>query len=63
VKLNSRFGEYESSIRVDQGNLVYIRRVKMNKGQYPANTYQEMIDFFKGINKADNMKMVFMSKT
>jgi hypothetical protein len=63
VKLTSRFGEYEASVKVDQGNLVYIRRVKMNKGQYPANTYQEMVDFFKGINKADNMKMVFMSKT
>jgi hypothetical protein len=63
VKLMSRFGEYESSVKVDQGNLVYIRRIKMNKGQYPANTYQEMVDFFKGINKADNMKMVFMSKT
>jgi hypothetical protein len=63
VKFASRFGEYEASVKLDQGNLVYIRRVKMNKGEYPANTYQEMVDFFKGINKADNMKMVFMNKT
>jgi hypothetical protein len=63
IKLTSRFGEYEASVKVDQGKLVYIRRVKMNKGEYPANTYQEMVDFFKGVSKADNMKMVFMSKT
>jgi hypothetical protein len=63
VKLKTKFGEYEATYKVDQGNLVYIRKLKMNKGEFPPETYQEMIDFFKGMNKADNTKLVFMSKT
>jgi hypothetical protein len=63
VKLKSTFGEYEATYKVDQGSLVYIRKLKMNKGEFPPESYQEMIDFFKGMNKADNTKLVFMSKT
>jgi hypothetical protein len=63
TKVKSRFGEYESTFTVDQGSLLYIRRVKMNKGEYPAETYKELTEFYRNINKADNTKLVFMSKT
>lgn len=63
AKVKSRFGEYESSFTVDQGSLLYIRRVRMNRGEYPAETYKELTDFYRNINKADNTKLVFMSKT
>jgi hypothetical protein len=63
VKLSSRFGEYESSYTLDQGLVVYTRRLKINKGRYPANTYQEFIDFYKSISRADNAKLVFLNKT
>jgi hypothetical protein len=63
VKLTSRFGQYEVSYKVDQGSLVYTRKIKMVKGEFPAESYQEMIDFYKSINKADHTKLVFLSKT
>ncbi|MDQ2658034.1 MAG: hypothetical protein M3Y60_11500, partial [Bacteroidota bacterium] len=63
VNIESRFGEYHASFKVEQGNLVYIRKVKMNKGEFPPASYQELIDFYRGMNKADNIKMVFMTKT
>ncbi len=63
VNIESRFGEYHASFKVEQGNLVYIRRVRMNRGEFPATSYGELIDFYRGMNKADNIKMVFMSKT
>jgi hypothetical protein len=63
VKINNRFGEYESSFKIDQGNLVYTRKVKMNKGEFPAESYGELIDFYRNISKADNAKLVFMNKT
>ncbi len=62
-KISSRFGEYEASYKVDQGKLVYIRRVKMNKGEFPPESYAELIDFYRSINKADNIKIVFLTKT
>jgi hypothetical protein len=63
VKLTSRFGEYEATFTLDQDKLIYIRRVKMNKGEFPPESYNELIEFYRNLSKADNTKMVFLSKT
>jgi transglutaminase-like putative cysteine protease len=63
VKLKNRFGEYEASFKVDQNSLIYIRRIRMNEGVFPAETYTELQEFYKSVSKADATKIVFMSKT
>lgn len=63
VQLTSIFGEYEARYKVDQGTMVYIRKVKMHKGKFPPSAYPDLVEFFRGISKADNTKMVFMTKT
>jgi hypothetical protein len=63
VKLKTRFGEYECSYRIDQGNLIYVRKVVMHKGSFPTESYNELIDFYRGMSRADNNKLVFMNKT
>jgi len=63
VKLKSRFGEYESSYKLDQGLVVYTRKMIVYKGRYPASAYQEFTDFYKSVSKADNAKLVFLNKT
>ena len=63
VVLKSRFGEYESRYLMEADKLVYIRKMKRYKGEFPAESYQELTDFYRSINKADNTKMVFLSKT
>lgn len=63
VTIKSRFGVYESSYQLDQGQVVYIRKMVVFKGRYPAESYQELIDFYKGVSRADNSKLVFLTKT
>jgi transglutaminase-like putative cysteine protease len=63
VKLKNVFGEYESAFSLDQGKIIYIRRLKMNKGEFPAESYSELTDFYKAIIKADNEKIVLVNKT
>jgi hypothetical protein len=63
VNLRTRFGEYEASYLLDQGRLIYVRKLKMNKGEFPAESYSELVEFYRNMNKADNTKMVFLSKT
>lgn len=63
VQLKSIFGEYEASYKIDQGTLLYTRKVKINKGEFPPSSYQDLVNFYRSISKADNTKMVFMSKT
>ncbi len=62
-KHSSQFGEYESSFQMDKDGLLYIRKVKIKEGQYPASAYQELTDFYKNLNKSDNIKIVLLSKT
>lgn len=63
VKISSKFGEYESSYTLDQGLVVYTRKIKINKGRFPASNYTEFIDFYKSVNRADHAKLVFLTKT
>lgn len=63
IKITSRFGEYEASFQVDQGSVVYTRKIKVYKGRFPAESYQELSDFYRSVNKADNTKLVFLNKT
>jgi hypothetical protein len=63
IVLKSKFGEYEAKFVLDQNNITYVRRLKMNKGKFPAAAYKEFSDFLRAISKADNTKMVFLSKT
>ena len=63
IKISNQYGEYESSVKFDQGKLLYVRKLKMKPGEFPAATYNEMVEFYKSINKADNTKLVFLNKT
>lgn len=63
VKIKSRFGEYEASFAIEEGKVIYTRKIKMNKGEFPADSYGEFTEFYRSINKADNVKMVFLNKT
>jgi hypothetical protein len=63
VKITSRFGEYESSCVLGQHGLLYVRRLKQVKGQFPAESYKEFSDFYKSVNRADHVKIVLLSKT
>ena len=63
MKVKSRFGEYEATFKVDRGRVVYTRKMIMKKGEFPPESYNEWIEFYKSINKADNIKLVFLNKT
>lgn len=63
VHIKSRFGEYKASVTIDAGDIVYIRKIRIEKGEHPAETYSELVEFYKNINKVDNTKIVFLNKT
>lgn len=63
VRITSPFGKYEASFAMDPGRLLYVRRMSVRKGRYPAPQYKEFVDFRKAISKADHQKLVFLNKT
>lgn len=63
TKIESRFGTYEAGFKLDAGSLIYTRKMTRKDGEFPPEAYQELIDFYKSVNKADNTKLVFLNKT
>jgi hypothetical protein len=37
--------------------------MRVYKGEFPPNAYNELIEFYKSVSKADNVKLVFANKT
>jgi hypothetical protein len=63
VSFTSQFGEYESSFKFNENGLIYTRQVKMKNGVFPPSSYNELIEFFKNMNRADHIKVIFINKT
>ena len=63
VSFSNEFGEYESSVRVESGKVIYVRKFGMNKGTFPKESYDELRDFYKKVRKADKSKIVFLKNT
>lgn len=63
INIESPFGTYDATFTVDKDGLLYVRKVVMKQGEFPADSYGQLIEFYKSINKADNTKIVFLTKT
>ena len=61
--LKTVFGTYKTIVKVEQGMITYIRQKSMQGGQYPREKYQELVEFYKNIVKADNTKIVLVKST
>lgn len=57
-KYSSDFGEYTSSVRLENNRLLYMRIFKRNRGTWPKEKYGELIDFYTSILNADKAKIV-----
>ena len=63
VYLESPFGTYSSTYKMNEDGFMYIRKMKRVKGRFPKESFNELSDFLKKIKKADNNKVVLMGST
>ncbi|MEN7548567.1 DUF3857 domain-containing protein [Rapidithrix thailandica] len=63
TSFQSPFGSYESSVLQKDGKLIYIRKVEINKGRFPKEEYDALVNFYKAMYKADKQKIVLVNKT
>jgi transglutaminase-like putative cysteine protease len=62
VAVQSVFGNYSSSIRIEGNLITYIRTIDHKGGLYPAITYPELEKFYNAIYKADRARIVLVKK-
>lgn len=60
--LKSPFGEYISKTSVDGKKLTYYRKLVLNEGTFPAESYEAFAKFVGDVNSADYLKLALSLK-
>ncbi|HZG23006.1 MAG TPA: DUF3857 domain-containing protein [Chitinophagaceae bacterium] len=58
LRFESRFGVYSASTKVLDDKIIYLRKMEQYSGRFPSAQYNEMVDFYDKIIKADYTKVV-----
>lgn len=58
IVLESEFGKYTAKAVVKDNTIIYTRMKMINSKKYPAEKYNELVDFYKKIYLADKQKAV-----
>lgn len=60
VTIQSKFGNYSSSVKFKDNKLLYYRSIEQNSGRYPAKDYNDLAEFYSAIYKADRNRVVLV---
>lgn len=60
VVLETKFGKYKSSVKLEQGKIIYTRTMEQFSGSFPKTDYAEMVKFYDAVYKADRSRIVFV---
>lgn len=56
--INSKFGNYSYSIKINGNKIFYIRTFSINQGRYKPSEYKDLYEFILSVSKADNIKVI-----
>ncbi len=56
--IDSEFGQLSTQYFINNDSLLYIRNFILNKGRYPKENYQQLIDFFEKAVKVDDQRVM-----
>lgn len=62
IKVQSKFGTYETSFSTQNTTAIYHRKVAITGGRFPASDYKEWTDFLKKIRRSDRTQLVLTEK-
>ncbi|MEO8795874.1 MAG: DUF3857 domain-containing transglutaminase family protein [Daejeonella sp.] len=58
--IDTLFGRYEMEVEIKGNIVIYKRKMHLKEGNYPAEKYQEVVDFFQAIADADNLEVTLL---
>jgi Domain of Unknown Function with PDB structure (DUF3857)/Transglutaminase-like superfamily len=62
IKLDSRFGKYAFSIKIEGDKIQYYRLEEKSRNRFPASDYAELVKFQDQVYKADHARIVLVKK-
>jgi hypothetical protein len=60
ININSKFGKYSATTKVNNNKLYYYRTVEQSRGKFPKEDYGDLVKHFEAIYKADRTKVVLV---
>jgi hypothetical protein len=60
--ISNEFGEYDAKAKIEGNKLIYTRKLMINDGTFPAESYTKFSNFISQVNTADHLKLVFNLK-
>jgi transglutaminase-like putative cysteine protease len=54
----TQFGAFEMKVIQEDNFITYYRKLKVNKGRFPASDFQAFVEFYKLVQKADKQQVV-----
>lgn len=61
--IKNKFGEYKVAYQVDKNIIHFVRLHEENANQFPAEEYENLVNFYNVMFKVDRAKIVFIKKT
>lgn len=58
----NQFGEYVSKLKLIGNKLIYFRRLSVNEGTFPAESYADFTKFLNDVSAADKLKLAISLK-
>ena len=62
VSVTTSFGNYKSQIRVNGDQITYYRTYEKKSGEFPAEKYSELANFYEQMYKADRSRVVLVKE-
>ncbi len=62
VTVDSKFGRYNCSVKLEGNRLIYFRSLEHRGGRYPASDYRDLVKFYDAVFKNDHNKVVLVKK-
>ena len=62
VKLDSQFGKYACTVKIEGNNLTYYRLEEKSCSRFPASEYNDLVKYQDMVYKADHNRIVLVKK-
>jgi hypothetical protein len=62
VQISNKFGKYTSTVKLEGNTLYYYRLREQYSGHFPAKEYNDLVDFYEAVYKADRSRVVLVKQ-
>lgn len=62
VKMETKFGKYSISAKVQGDKISYYRSMEQYRGRFPASAYNDLVKFYEQVYKSDRSKVVLVKR-